>query len=150
MQNRDEIKKDVIFIEAMADAISECGDVSMGEIREELKADGIDVDKSVNDLVEFIRIRAMDAKRESLDIAAEARKVIEAEDRGLAGKFSTYAKEQLLARIKSLMTLPEAQVSLAYRALDGKNQEDLAGILEDLEAAKDLESKRMQKNEDHS
>jgi len=150
MQNSDEIKKDLIFIEAMADAISECGDASVGEIREELKADGIDLDASVDKLMEFIRICTMDAKRESLDVAAEARKVIAAEDRGLFGKFSAFSKDQLLARIKSLMALPEEQVSLAYRALDGKNQEDLASILEDLEAAKDLERKKMQKNENQS
>jgi hypothetical protein len=40
------------------------------------------------------------------------------------------------------MTMPAAELSLAYRHLDGKNQEDLISILEDLEAAKDLESKK--------
>jgi len=150
MQNSDEIKKNLLFIEAMADAMSECDDASIGEIREELKADGIDLDVSVNHLMDFIRICAMDAKRESLDEAANAREVMEAEDRCLVGKFSAYSKDQLLTLIKSLLTLPEEQIGLAYRELDGKNQEDLASILEDLEAAKNLASKKMQKNENHS
>lgn len=140
----DEKRNNLIFIEAMADAISECNDSSLGEIREELRADGIDLDVSVNKLMEFVRICAMDAKRESLDVAAEARKANETENIGLAGKFATFTKDQLLARIKSLTTLPEGKVGLAFnfRELDGKNQADLESILEDLETAKALEDKK--------
>ncbi|MGD0168505.1 MAG: hypothetical protein ABSE54_02145 [Smithella sp.] len=149
MQNNDKVRNNLVFIEAMGDAISECDDASLGEIREELKADGVDLDESVKKLMDFVRICAMDAKRESLDVAAEARKAKTTENNGLAGKFATFTKDQLLARIKSLTTLPEGQVNLAFnfRELDGKNQEYLASILEDLEDAMTLENK---KNEDRS
>jgi hypothetical protein len=135
-------RNNLTFIETMADAISECNDSSLGEIREELKADGIDLDASVNKLMGFVKACAMDARRESLDVAAEARKAKVAENSGLAGKFSALTKEKLLERIKSLIPFPEGQFSLSYRELDGKNQEDLESILEDLEAAKALENNK--------
>jgi hypothetical protein len=147
MQNSDEIKKNLIFIEALTEAVGDGGEVPVEEIKEELRADDIDLDASVGKLMKFINICSMDAKRKALDVAAEARKAIEVEHKGQVGKYSAYSKDELLARIKSLMTIPAAELSLAYRHLDGKNQEDLISILEDLEAAKDLESK---KNEDHS
>ena len=147
MQNDNEIKKNLVFIEALTDAMSECGDIPVGEIRKELKADDIDLDASVNELITFINICSMDAKRKVLDAAAEARKAATAEHKGLAGNFSTYSRDQLLARIKSLMSVPKAQISLAYRQLDGKNQEDLKSILEDLESAMGLGNK---KSEDSS
>jgi hypothetical protein len=90
--------------------------------------------------MESVKVYSMDAKRESLDIAAETRQRIKATDIGLLDKFSGYSKDQLLACIKSLIT-PEAQVSLAYRDLNGRSIEDLASILEDLEAAKNLRKK---------
>jgi len=149
MQNNDKVRDNFVFIEAMADAISECDDASLDEIREELKADGVDLNESVKKLMDFVRICAMDAKRESLDAAAESRKAKATENNGLARKFATFTKDQLLARIKSLTTPPEGQFSLAFnfRELDGKNQEDLASILEDLEDAMTLENKN---NEDRS
>jgi hypothetical protein len=140
MQNSDETKKNMIFIEAMADAISDCTDIGIEDMRKELQADGINLDASVNNLLESVKVYSMDAKRESLDIAAETRQRIKAADEGVVGKFSDYSKDQLLACIKSLIT-PEEQVSLAYRGLNGKSVEDLVSILEDLEAAKNLRKK---------
>ncbi|MEE9914014.1 MAG: hypothetical protein K4571_20065 [Deltaproteobacteria bacterium] len=145
MQKSDEIRKSLIFIKSMADAMSECDDLSAEEIKEELKADGLDLDASVNSLMDFVRTCTMDAKRASLDRAAEARKIMEVKGQNSFGKFLNYSREQLLASIKSLITSSEAATSLAYRELDGKSQEDLVSLLEDLEAAKDLESSEINK-----
>jgi len=140
MQKNDEKEKNLLFIEALTDAIGEAGEVPLEEIRNELRADGIDLDASVNHLREFIKTCSMDAKRKALDVASEARRDLEIKDKSLIGKFAAYSREELLERIKGLMPAVNGRLSLAYRNLDGKNQEDLVSILEDLEAAKDLES----------
>jgi hypothetical protein len=148
MKISDDMKKNLIFIKSMADAMSECDDLTVEEIKNELKEDGLDLDASVNSLMDFVRTCTMDAKRISLDRAAEARKVAEVKDKNSFEKFSNYSREQLLASIKSLITSSEATASFAYRELDVKSEEDLASILEDLEAAKALENSKTLNNED--
>lgn len=139
MQNNEELKNHLIFIEAFTDAIGDSTDLSMEEIREELKRDGIDLDESVRNLISFIDVCVMDAKREELDRAAEAMKVEELKNDKLKNKNSALSKDELLERIKRLIDTPKAQISFAYRRLEGKTEEDLISILEDLEAAKDFE-----------
>ena len=145
MQKDNEMKKNLIFIQAMADAISECDDLSDKEIKDEFRADGLDLDASVNNLMAFVKNCTMDAKRKALDMAAETRKILEAKDKNGFGKFLNYSKDQIIANIKSLIESSEATASMAYRNLDGKSQEDLASILEDLESARDLKNKIINK-----
>ncbi|OPY84739.1 MAG: hypothetical protein A4E71_02509 [Smithella sp. PtaU1.Bin162] len=145
MQKDNEMKKNLIFIQAMADAISECDDLSDKEIKDEFRADGLDLDASVNNLMAFVKNCTMDAKRKALDMAAETRKTLEAKDKNGFGKFLNYSKDQIIANIKSLIESSGATASLAYRNLDGKSQEDLASILEDLESAMDLKNKIINK-----
>ena len=66
MQNGGETKKNLIFLEALTGAIGESGELSVAEIKEELRADGVDLEASVSQLMEFISICAMDAKRKAL------------------------------------------------------------------------------------
>lgn len=142
MQKIDEKRKNLIFIEAMADAISDCEDLPVEDIRKELKADDLDLDVSVNSLMDFVRNCSMDAKRQSLDGAAEARKIVDLKNKNNFGEFLNYSKDQLLTSIKKLLASSGETASLAYRELDEKNQEDLANILEDFQAAKDLGNKK--------
>ena len=129
MRKNDEKEKNLIFIEALTDAMGESSEVPLEEIRKELKADGVDLDASVNHLREFIKVCSMDAKRKALDVAAEARKDLEIRDKSLIGKFAAYSRVELLERIKGLIPASNERLSLAYRNLDGKNQEDLVSIL---------------------
>lgn len=145
MQKDNEMKKNLIFIQAMADAISECDDLSDKEIKDEFRAEGLDLDASVNNLMAFVKNCAMDAKRKTLDMAAETRKTLEAKDKNGFGKFLNCSKDQIIANIKSLIESSGATASMAYRNLDGKSQEDLASILEDLESASDLKNKIINK-----
>jgi hypothetical protein len=147
MKNDNVVKKNLIFIQAMGDALSECDDLSDKEIKDELRTEGIDLDASVNSLMTFVRNCTMDAKRKALDMAAETRKTLEAKDKDSFGKFLNYSRDQILASIQSLIASSGATPSMAYRNLDGKSQEDLASILEDLESARDFEKKSSTKNE---
>ena len=87
----------------MADAISECDDLSAKEIKDELQADGLDLDASVNNLMAFVRTCTMDAKKETLDMSRRITKTLEAKDENSFGKFLNYSRDQIIANIKSLI-----------------------------------------------
>lgn len=65
MQKNDGEKRNLIFIEALTDAMGESGEMSLEEIKKELWADGVDLDASVNHLMKVIKTCSMDAKRKA-------------------------------------------------------------------------------------
>jgi hypothetical protein len=139
MKNNNELKRSLAFIDSMAEALSEQGGESIEEIREELRVKGIDLDASVKNLFAFVKSCSMDARREELEKAAELRSKVETDTLSTAGKFASLSKEDIIERIRALAAFSGQQVSVAYRELEGKDQEDLASILEDLEAAWEME-----------
>jgi|Deesub1362A_J573_1020465.scaffolds.fasta_scaffold01934_7 DNA-directed RNA polymerase subunit F len=129
------------ILDALTDALGSSEDQSLEEVREELLAEGIDVDASVNRLMQTVNSCIMSARREAMDRAREERLKAERKDLTFGNKFANLSKDQLLEKIKEIMSISHAAPILSFRDLELKSDEDLASILEDLELAKQLADK---------
>lgn len=130
-------KKDKIniFIDALTDALGRSDEQSIEEVKNDLRDEGIDVDITVKKLMNMVKETSMFAKRRQLDMAREKRHKMESEKTKFFSKFSKLTREEILSKIKEIISLSDPTVSVSYRDLESKNTEDLRSLLEDLEIA---------------
>jgi len=138
--SNDKGKKNLVFIDALTDALGRSEGLSVEEITDELWEEGIDVEATLQRLLVKREEISRAAKRERLEEAKKERLRMEAERPGFLKRISGWTKEQILATIKELAASLDEAVSVSFRDLESKSREDLVALLEDLELAKQRES----------
>jgi hypothetical protein len=131
-------EKTIAFFDTLTDALGDSEGVSKEEILADLKEEGIDIDASVKRILAMVEHTSQQAKRQQLDIAREKRLALEAKKPIRLGGFIDWTKEQIIEKINELLPVSGPLASVSYRELESKSQEDLAALLEDLIAAKEL------------
>lgn len=128
-------KKDMLkTLDALTDALGRSDGQSVDEVIDELKEQGIDADTTLKRLKEAQQQISMAAKRSVLNIAREKRHKLDEKGHDFIGKFSDWAKDQIIGRIKELLgSEGVSEPSLAFRDLETMGSDELGSILEDLE-----------------
>jgi len=137
-------EKTIAFFDTLTDALGNSEGMSREEIVSDLKEEGIDVDASVKRILAMVELASQQAKRQQLDIAREERLALEGKKPTRLGKFLDWTKEQIIEKINELLLTGGPLASVSYRELESKSQEDLAALLEDLIAAKELSEQERQ------
>lgn len=132
----DKRKESKFFIDALTDALGRSDEQSIEEVKKDLQDEGVNVEKTMNELIAIVKNTSMAARRKQLDIAKEKRHQMESEKPKIISKFDKWSRDKILSRIKDISCLLDTEVSVAYRELDSKNTDDLKSLLEDLEIAK--------------
>jgi len=133
-----EEKRYLEMLDALTESLGSSEDQSLEEVTEELIAEGIDVDASISRLMQTVGKCTKAARRQALDRAREERLRTEQRSSALAIEFANLSKARLLKMIREIMSAMPDALSLSFRDLESKSDEDLASILEDLELAKQL------------
>ena len=131
-------KRYLEMLDALTESLGSSEDQSFEEVKEELKAEGIDIDASISRLMQTVSKSTDAAKRQALDRVREERLRTEQRSSTLAIEFANLSKAQLLKMIREVMSAMPNALSLSFRNLELKSDEDLASILEDLELAKQM------------
>lgn len=132
----DKRKESKFFIDALTDVLGRSDEQPIEEVKKDLQDEGVNVEKTMNELIAIVKNTSMAARRKQLDIAKEKRHQMESEKPNIISKFDKWSRDKILSRIKDISCLLDAEVSVAYRELDTKNTDDLKSLLEDLEIAK--------------
>ena len=125
-----------IFMDALTDALGRSDEQSIEEVKNDLREEGIEVEKTMKKLITMVKNTSMTAKRKQLDIARDSRHKTESKKLDFVSKFNDWTRDEILSRIKEISSLLGDNVSVAYRELDSKNTDDLKILLEDLEITK--------------
>jgi len=121
------------ILDALTDALGISEDQTPDEIKEELRADGVDVEAEIGRLLKAQQSNAMAARRVVLDRAREQRAELEMKGEEVTGKFRDWSLEQILERFRELIKPGMPEAAIAYRDLETMGTEELKSILEDLE-----------------
>ncbi len=133
MTNKD---KNMIFLDALTDALGDSEGQTSEEMKEDLRSEGINVEDSINRLMGSVKDISMAAKRQQLEDARENRLRMSDDRSTILDKFAAWPKEQLIERIKEIFDMLGGEVSFAYRELESQSIEDMKSLLEDLELAR--------------
>lgn len=139
-------KKDLVFLNALTDALGRSEGQSPEDIKRDLEEDGVNVDSLMRDIMSDIKDISMKAKREHLDSVRERRLDMESEKNDWLTKIRAFTKEEILERIELLVDKLGPEVSYSCREFESKNTDDLRAMLEDLELA--LQRKKMENDID--
>lgn len=140
-------KKNLVFIDALTDALGRSEGQSVEEITDELREEGIDVETTLQRLLVKREDISRAAKRQRLERAKKERLRMESERPGFLERISGWTKEQILATIQELTTSSDEAVTVSFRDLESKSREDLVALLEDFELAKQRETYDKEENE---
>ena len=132
----DKKEEAIVFVDALTDSLGRSEGQSIEEVKKELQEEGIDVDATMKRLMDMVSETSKAARRKQLDLAREKRQEMESRKDKLLIKYAKWTKEKVISKINELLSLPEPDVSVAYRDLDLKTTEDLRSLLVNLEMAK--------------
>jgi len=136
-----ENKKFLELLDSLTDALGRSDGQSLEEVSEDIKFEGVDLDSSLKRLMKTVHKSSRAAKRKVLDRAREERLKTETRDSTSFNKFKDWTREELIGKIRELLSTSPVSISAAFRDLESKRDEDLASLLEDLERAKQIASK---------
>lgn len=137
--NHDLKEREGIFLDALTDALGRSDEQSLDEVMDDLKSEGINVEETMARLINMVNKTSKAAKRKQLDLAREERQKKESEFIKLKDKFTDWTRDQILLKIKEILSMSGPDISVAYRELESKDTEDLRSLLEDLEMARKLD-----------
>jgi hypothetical protein len=129
----DKKSQDLQLIVALVDFLGNSEDQTVDEVKAELKAEGIDVDASIQRLMGTVRRCSSEAKRKQLDIARQERLQREARRPNLRKKIDQLSDEQIHRRFQEIERISKGRLCVNFRDLQSTSSEDRRGILEDLE-----------------
>lgn len=138
--NANATDKNVSFVNSVLSSLSDSEGQSPDEIRESLKADGVDVDKVLKRLTQKVEELSQSARRKQLDFAKERRLAEKTKLTAQQSKFAGWSKEMILQEIERLTGGMGPQFAVSYRELNKCDVGDLRTILEDIETSKKEES----------
>jgi hypothetical protein len=121
------------ILDALTDALGNSEGQTLEEIKEELRADGIDVDAKIGRLLKAQQSISMAARRADLNRARDQRSEVEKRGESVFGRFQEWSRAQVLERFRELIKSGIPEAAVAYRDLETMETEDLKSILEDLE-----------------
>ncbi len=131
------------FLDKLSEFFGATGEDSLDELRDRLRAEGVDPDTLIARVRELVGTRSRTIQ---LQWQAKARQErLEASER-LKGLTASLAgtREQVLDRIRGLLAggpaAQQAQLQAYFRNFEGMSDRDLASVLEDLERVKRLET----------
>jgi hypothetical protein len=118
------------ILEVLTDALGRSEMQTVEEVTAELQSEGLDVNRTVKDLMNTVQECSMSARRQALDLAREKR--LADNGGGYLERFKDWTRDQLLAKIKDyVVSRPEAS-TVSFRELDSAGEEDLRAIAESL------------------
>jgi len=127
---------------AMLDNLTEFAGGSEGqsadEVMAELRSEGFDVDDGFQEFMKTVGECSARSRRQDLESARERRMQAEAKLK-ITERFKR-TKEELMATIQALLS-PDPQLSVSWRDLESKSEEDLISLIEDLETARQIRTK---------
>jgi hypothetical protein len=133
--------KNIERLDSLTDALGRSDGQSLEEVKEDLKSEGIDLDSSLKRLMETVHKSSRAARRKMLDRAREERLKTDAKEPTTFGKFANWTREELIGKIREILSTAPVAINVSFRDLESKHDEDLASLLEDLERAKQIENK---------
>lgn len=139
--------KDIQLIDALTDALGRSEGQSIDEIKKDLELEGVDFNSSMERLMEGVHMASIAAKRSALDQAQAERTKMESKRSDIPGKFASWTKDELIKKIKEMISPQGIPATASYRDLESKSTEDLASLLEDLVSAKELIDSDIEENE---
>lgn len=134
--NTDKRHKDLSFLNNLFESLGDSSDMSTDDIREELRADGIDPDAAVQRLMGVVKQASADSRRSVLDQARKERLKQQDRIKKTVGKFKDWSRKQLMERIRGLAGEGGLQAEASYRELENQTNDNLRALLEDLEMLK--------------
>lgn len=140
----DDKEKTLAFFDALTDSLGNSEGVSKEEIIADLQEDGIDVNAAVRRILTMVENASQQAKRQQLEMAREQRLALSSKNPTQLGKFLGWTKEQIIEKINELLPTDAPLASVSYRELESKSQEDLAALLEDIIATKEMAEQESQ------
>jgi len=126
------------MLDTLMQALGSSEDQSLEEVKEELRAEGIDIDAYIDRLMHTVERSVKAAKRHALD-QSRAERLRMTRPVGIEG-FADLSRDDVLARIRQILPRTPA-VSVSFRDLEAKSDDDLRSMLEDLELAKQMAAK---------
>ena len=135
MKKDEEIKKGILLISTLADALAEIECKTQKEIQQDLRKEGIDLNSSMLRLNKFLRLNSIGSDKKHKILANDTGKTLKAKQKSIVGKISGWSKNKIIDRINELSPRLDPVYSASCRKLEGKSIEDLSSFLEDLEIA---------------
>lgn len=129
----------IVTLDNLTEFLGRSEGQSTEEIMEELRAEGIDVDRGFQEFMKTVAECSARARRRDLEIAKERRLQAEAEPR--MSERLKRTKEELIETIQGFFSAAPQPVGVSWRDLESKSEEDLASLIEDLETAKRIQEK---------
>ncbi len=146
----DKHHKDLSFINNLFESLGDSGDMSTDDIKEELRADGVNPDEALRRLMGVVKQASADSRKSVLDLAREERLKNQDSIKKTIGKFKDWTREQLLDGIRSLSGEGSLQAAASYRELEEQTEDNLRALLEDLEMLQGRNSTNLDDNSDRS
>jgi len=137
----DKYHNDLSFINNLFESLGDSGDMSTDDIKEELRADGVEPDEALQRLMKVVTQASADSRKSALDRAREKRLKEQDRVKKTIGKFKDWTREQLLDKIRTLSGEHGLQAAASYRELGEQTEDNLRALLEDLEMLQRQKSK---------
>jgi hypothetical protein len=122
------------FLDSMFSGLGSSEGLSLDEVMEEIKEDGIDFGPILKRLKNQVEHYSKSAKLQRLDIARENRLKTTSEVHSIARNISTWTRERITQEIERISLQLGSGLSISHRDLSKKTTEDLKSLLLDLEA----------------
>ncbi len=137
----DKYDNDLSFINNLFESLGDSGYMSIDDIKEELRADGVEPDEALQRLMRVVTQSSADSRKSALDRAREKRLKQQDRVKKTIGKFKDWSREQLLDKIRTLSGEHGLQAAASYRELGEQTEDNLRALLEDLEMLQRQKSK---------
>jgi hypothetical protein len=135
MKDNENIKKGILLISTLADALAEIECKTQEEVQLDLKKEGIDLNSSMLSLNKFLRLNSIGTEEKHKRLVKDTGTALNIGRKSIAEKITGWSKDKIISRINELSPEPDAVYSASYRNLEDKNLEDLSSLLKDLEIA---------------
>jgi hypothetical protein len=129
----------IVTLDNLTDFLGRSEGQSTEEIMEELRSEGVDVDRGFQEFMKTVAECSARSRRRDLDIAKEGR--LQAEAEPTISERLNRTKEELIETIQGLFSADPLLVGVSWRDLESRSIEDLASLIEDLETAKRIQEK---------
>ena len=136
----DNYHNDLSFLNNLFESLGDNNDMSTDEIKEEMRADGVDPDAAIQRLMKGVKQASADSRKSVLDLAREKRLKQQGSIKETIGKFKGWDREHLLAKIRALVAESGMQAAASYRELGEQTDDNLRALLEDLEMLQERNS----------
>lgn len=136
MKENENIKKGVLLISTLSNALAGIECKTREEIQEDLRKEEIDLDSSMARFKIFFRMRSINAEEKPKSFATDTGKDFKTEGKSIMEKIAGWSKDKIIDRLNELSAEPDAVYGASsYRNLEDISIEDLSSLLEDLETA---------------